>query len=61
MNERNLKQVQFQLNQALVDIFSRYVIYNGQLEKFSSECAADLAEIFEDFIENDLLKRSGDS
>ena len=53
----NRKQIDYQLNEAITSIFSRYVLYDGQLEAFVVDEASGLTERFEQFIEQDMLKR----
>ncbi|MCL6459175.1 MAG: hypothetical protein K6T85_14310 [Gorillibacterium sp.] len=54
----NRKQIDYQLNEAIINIFSRYVMYDGQLQEFATQEASDLTERFEHFIEKEMLKRS---
>lgn len=61
MNNLNQKQIAFQLSNAMMEIFTRYVLYNGQVEKFVDEHASELTDQFSHFVDHTLLKRPEDN
>lgn len=59
MDEMNRKQMMYQLNESMLRVLSHYVIYDGQVEQYVTKEAASLAERFERFVDEAMLKRPG--
>lgn len=59
MDPLNQKQMNYQLRKAMISIFSRYLLYDGQLEQYVTREADALTARFDHFVEHDLLKRAG--
>lgn len=57
MNQQQKELLEFKLRNAMVDIFSSYVPYSGQMEEYTQKQANRLTQHFVQYVKKDIYNQ----